>query len=68
MGGAQWIKCVKNLGKYFPQVCLCFIHIEVLRLEISKLKAACLLSALFISLLFFFFFFYCMLAISQESK
>ena len=64
MGGAQWIKCVKNLDKYFPQACLSFIRIEVLCLEISKLQVTCLLSALFISLSFF----YCMLAISQESK
>ena len=53
MGGAQWIKSVKNLDKYFPQVCLSFIHIEVLHLEISKLQMACLLSALFLSLSFF---------------
>ena len=64
MGGAQWIKCVKDLDKYFPQVYLSFIRIEVLRLEISKLQVAFLLSALFLSLTFF----YCMLAISQESK
>ena len=49
MGGAQWIKSVKNLNKYFPQVCLSFIHIEVLHLEISKLQMACLHSALFLS-------------------
>ena len=65
MGGAQWIKYVKNLDKYFPQVCLSFIRIEVLPLEISKLQVACLLSALFLYLSFFSYF---MLAISQESK
>ena len=43
-------KICQKLDKYCPQVCLSFIHIEVLHLEISKLQMACLLSALFLSL------------------
>lgn len=46
-------KICQKLDKYCPQVCLSFIHIEVLHLEISKLQMACLLSALFLSLSFF---------------